>query len=171
MSRPAAGASPDWDESVSDGRFLSGSSLGAESQSPDIPQKDQTVRLSPAQLSEGAPASGLGPRRWIRTARTTHAHRACWGTPTTDRWARDVATARLRLAPQDLRRLGCRRDARGCHYRRWRSSAPDGLRSRDLRLDRAMRTTGLLHRRRYVVGVGSESLRVPPTGFEPVLPP
>ena len=51
MSRPAAGASPDWDESVTDGRFLNGSSLGAESQGPDIPLGDQTVRLSPADES------------------------------------------------------------------------------------------------------------------------
>jgi hypothetical protein len=52
------------------------------------------------------------------------------------------------------------------------TSAPDGLRSRDLRLDRAMRTTGLLHRRRYVIARRHRNaFRVPPTGFEPVLPP
>jgi hypothetical protein len=43
-------------------------------------------------------------------------------------------------------------------------SAPDGLRSRDLLLDREVRTTGLLYGR---ICVGA----VPPTGFEPVLPP
>jgi hypothetical protein len=43
-------------------------------------------------------------------------------------------------------------------------SAPDGLRSRDLLLDREVRTTGLLYGR--ICGGA-----VPPTGFEPVLPP
>jgi hypothetical protein len=47
------------------------------------------------------------------------------------------------------------------------TSAPDGLRSRDLRLDRAVRTTRLLYGRR----VFRFSFPVPPTGFEPVLPP
>ena len=47
--------------------------------------------------------------------------------------------------------------------------APDGLRSRDLLLDREVRTTGLLYGRRYSVVVVRGA--VPPTGFEPVLPP
>ena len=61
-----------------------------------------------------------------------------------------------------------------CRLESFDPSAPDGLRSRDLRLDRAVRTAGLLYRRVCVVptpvrrGAGDA---VPPTGFEPVLPP